>query len=418
MISKGSLSANQLKGIFLTKLILQFCATLTVAQKTGEFCVTGKERVLKAISHQIPDRVPIGEWGIDHDHVSRIIGRPTYWRNRKEETLALWEGRRDEVVESQKNDCVALVEKLDYDIVTVGLVPPKGYRVEDPPRQIAEGVWEDQKGNRYRYCASNDSILALTHKPPREAISEAEIEQAMRELDHFDPSRFELVDFIGEKFGQEKAVLFRNIDIYDCLMSPFGGDQIHQLIMPLIAPDQIKKLYPYAEKLNRIYVEHCAQHDVLICMQGHDFGMNTGPIMSPDVIRDVYFPLMSRVNQIIVSHHMIPFFHCCGNIWKILDDYIAAGYKGYQSIQESAGMDHARLKSLYGDKLTLWTGVQCETLVSGTLEDTRREVQRNLEWLMPGGGFIFGSTNSVQYGAKTENYLAALEIVKEKGVYS
>lgn len=95
-----------------------------------------------------------------------------------------------------------------------------------------------------------------------------------------------------------------------------------------------------------------------------------------------------------------------------------AGYKGYQSIQESAGMDTRKVKEKYGDVLTLWTGVQCETLVEGTLEEVEREVRENLSFLMPGGGFIFGSTNSVQFGAKTENYLKALDVVREYGVYS
>ena len=64
--------------------------------------MTSKERVLKAINHEEPDRVPVGEFAIDHDHVSLIIGRHTYWRNRRDVTLALWDGRRDEVVESYK----------------------------------------------------------------------------------------------------------------------------------------------------------------------------------------------------------------------------------------------------------------------------------------------------------------------------
>ena len=81
-------------------------------------------------------------------------------------------------------------------------------------------------------------------------------------------------------------------------------------------------------------------------------------------------------------------------------------------------MDTRRVKEKYGDVLTLWTGVQCETLVEGTLEDVESEVRRNLELLMPGGGFIFGSTNSVQYGAKTDTYLKALEVVRKYGVYS
>jgi uroporphyrinogen decarboxylase len=111
------------------------------------------------------------------------------------------------------------------------------------------------------------------------------------------------------------------------------------------------------------------------------------------------------------------FLHSCGWIWSILDDLVEAGFEGYQSIQESAGMDTAKVKSLYGDKLTLWTGVQCETLIDASLDDVAKEVRRLLSVCRPGGGFIFGSTNSVQFGAKTENYLKALETVKKYGGY-
>lgn len=380
--------------------------------------MTSKERVIKAILHQEPDRVPVGEWGIDHDHVSRIIGHHTYWRNRKEETIALWEGRRDEVVESLKNDCVELVEKLDYDIITVGLVPPKGYVHPDPPKQIGDGVWQDSKGRIYRYAPSNDSIVCMSHEPPKERITEEDIEKAFEKIKNFDESRFELVDYIAKKYGDEKAIVFRGIDIYGVLMNVFGGDQEHQLILPLIAPEEIKKMYDYALEYNRMLIRHCAQRKVLICMQGKDFGMKTSTIYPPRVMREIFFPLMKKVNEEIVKHGMIPFFHCCGNIWEILDDFVEAGYKGYQSIQESAGMDTRKVKEKYGDVLTLWTGVQCETLVEGTLEEVEREVRENLSFLMPGGGFIFGSTNSVQFGAKTENYLKALDVVREYGVYS
>ncbi len=96
---------------------------------------------------------------------------------------------------------------------------------------------------------------------------------------------------------------------------------------------------------------------------------------------------------------------------------MASGYKGYQSVQKSAGMDTRRMKENYGDKLTLWTGVQCETLIEGTKEELEKEVREYLEICMPGGGFIFGSTNSVQYGANTDNYLRALEIIRNEGIY-
>ena len=380
--------------------------------------MTSKERVLKTIAHQEPDRVPVGEWGIDHDHVSRIIGRHTYYRNRRDETIAIWEGRRDEVVGSYKHDYEELIKKLDYDIITVDLVPPRGYIHPDPPRRIGEGVWEDSRGRIYKYAASNDSIMCIDNKEPaREQVTDEDLARLFASLDQMDDSIFELVDYFGAKYGDEKVVLFRGIDIYDCLMNVFGGDQEHQLILPLIAPEQIKKVRDYALAYNKKLIKHCAENKVLICMQGKDFGMNTSTIMSPAVIRDIYLPLIAEVNREIEAHGMIPFFHCCGNIWAILDDFAAAGYQGYQSIQETAGMDTRRVKEQYGDILTLWTGIQCETLIEGTLAETEQEVRSALEFLMPGGGFIFGSTNSVQYGAKTDNYLKALEIVREYGIY-
>lgn len=377
--------------------------------------MNSKERVIKMINHEEPDRVPIGEWGIDHDHVSRIIGHHTYWRNRKDTTLALWEGRRDEVVESMKNDLVELINKLDYDVVVVELVPPKGYKPVDPPRKIRDGIWEDSKGDIYKYASSNDSIMCVTHSEGKEELTEEDINKSNNI--QLDESVFELVDFIGDKYGNEKAVLFRSVDIYDVLMNPFGGDYNHQLILSSIAPEEIKKLYQSGLEYNRKILQHCAEHKVLIGMQGHDFGMNTGTIMSPTTIRDIFIPFIRMVNEEHIKFGITPFFHCCGRVWSILDDLVATGYKGYQSIQESAGMDTRLVKEKYGKDLTLWTGVQCETMVSGSIDDIVNEVSRNLKFLMPGGGFIFGSTNSVQYGAKTDNYLKALEVVRKEGIY-
>ncbi len=379
--------------------------------------MNSKERVIETIMHREPDRVPIGEWGIDHDHVREIIGRETYCRNRKATTLAYWDGRRDEVVESIKDDYSELIEKLDYDLVTVELVPPKGYRPEDRPVPADDGLWKDRHGRVYRYAASNDSIQCVHWEEGREEISEEDIERLYERADHLEDSQFELIDYFGQKYGGERAVLCRSIDIYKCLMEPFQGDYTHQMMILASEKEEIMKLLDAAAYYNKKIIERCAKSNVLIGMQGHDFGMNSGCIVSPVTLREIFFPLMKRVNNTMKENDMIPFFHCCGKIWDILDDYIESGYAGYQSIQESAGMDNRRVKELYGDRLTLWTGVQCETLVQGTLRETEQEVRRNLETLMPGGGFIFGSTNSVQYGAKTGNYLKTLETVRQYGKY-
>jgi len=381
--------------------------------------MTHRERVAETIRHREPDRVPAGEWGIDHDHVAEILGRPTFWRNRTATTLAMWENRRDEVVEGLKRDCAEFIEKLDYDVVTVELVPPKNSWTSDPPKKVGEGVWRDSRGNEYKYSAGNDSIMALTAGGEgRTELADGEAEAyADARIAAIDDSCFELIDYIGDRYGKERAVLARIVDVADFLYAPFGGNYEHKVTLPLLCGDAMKSLWPACVKYNRFLLERCRGHNVLIAMQGHDFGMNTGCIISPGQIRDVFMPAMRLVNAEIEAAGMIPFFHCCGNVWDIMDDFVSVGYKGYQSIQESAGMDNATMKRKYGADLTLWTGVQCETMLTGTPEEAEAEINRNLEILMPGGGFIFGSTNSVQFGAKTENYLRALDIVHTKGIY-
>lgn len=388
------------------------------AGASEEFVVTGLQRVLKTVEHTEPDRVPVGEWGIDHDHVSRILGRETFWRNRRAVTLALWEGRRDEVVAGSIRDYIDLVEALDYDVVPVGLAPPKGDAPEDPPKKVDEGVWRDRAGRTWKYAASNDSIMRVGEPAPaRESIPDDEFERICERVLTIDESQFEYVDAIGERFGRSRAVVFRDLDTYAPMVASFGGDQAHRMMLTAIAPEQIKRFTDVTVEHNRRLLQRCAGRGVTVAMQGADYGSTTGLMWSPQTIRELFMPVHKGVAEASVELGMIPFFHCCGRIWDILDDWIDAGMRGYQSVQATAGMDLAEVKSRHGDRLTLWAGLNCETLTDGTAEQLETEVLTNLEIGMPGGGLIFGANNSVQFGADTDLYLRALELVRTRGRY-
>ena len=60
--------------------------------------------------------------------------------------MALWEGRRDEAVESSNVDYVEFVRKCGLDIAWVSFVPGRRQEIEKP-RKIRDGVWEDMRGN-------------------------------------------------------------------------------------------------------------------------------------------------------------------------------------------------------------------------------------------------------------------------------
>jgi len=72
--------------------------------------MNSKERVRACIRREPTDAVPLGFYLVDHDVISKIIGRPTYVRNSVAAQLAYWDGRRDEVVESMKADVVDFYE--------------------------------------------------------------------------------------------------------------------------------------------------------------------------------------------------------------------------------------------------------------------------------------------------------------------
>jgi hypothetical protein len=247
--------------------------------------MTGRERFLKTVRHEDPDRVPIGEWGIDHDHVSRILGRETFWRNRRATTLAVWEGQRDEAVEGMKRDYAELIEALDYDVVPVELVPAKGSPPEDPPREVEPGVWRNSEGVTWKYSASNDSIVCVTPPEARERLTAADLEAAREGLLVVDESRFEVVDYICEHFADTRAVVFRSLDGYAPMMEAFGGDEAHRLMMTAIAPEEMRKMQDISVEYNASLMRRAAAKGALVAMQGTDYGSTTACIISPKVCR-------------------------------------------------------------------------------------------------------------------------------------
>jgi uroporphyrinogen-III decarboxylase len=108
--------------------------------------MTSKERVRNAIAKLPVDKVPLGTYLMDCDTISAVIGRETYLRNNPEYQIAIWEGRRDEAVESMKEDLKDLFSKLDcIDLITfkeARIVAPKGF-ILGPSHSIAFGTKYD-----------------------------------------------------------------------------------------------------------------------------------------------------------------------------------------------------------------------------------------------------------------------------------
>jgi uroporphyrinogen decarboxylase len=96
---------------------------------------------------------------------------------------------------------------------------------------------------------------------------------------------------------------------------------------------------------------------------------------------------------------------------------VDTGIDALHGIQPNIGMDVKLLKEKYGDRITLFGAVNCDTLVKGTPADIEQEVEYCLRYGAPGGGYVLTSSNSIQAGASYENYMTMLRVAREKGNY-
>ncbi len=151
---------------------------------------------------------------------------------------------------------------------------------------------------------------------------------------------------------------------------------------------------------------------------GGDLASNAGPIYSPAMFRRFILPRLQRITRVAHEAGLVYVFRTDGNIRPIAQDLLVeSGVDGYGEIDIDAGMDPTALKREF-PHLTLWGGVSCgSTLVSGSPGEIRHEVRRVMESCKPGGGFLFGSSNSIHTGVPTGNFMAMQEAAREFGTY-
>lgn len=154
-----------------------------------------------------------------------------------------------------------------------------------------------------------------------------------------------------------------------------------------------------------------------VFITGTDFGMQSGPFISPQAYRDLFKPFHRQVNDWIHKNtKWKTFIHSCGSVRVYIKDFIDAGFDILNPVQLSAAnMDAKELKKEFGDKLTFWGGgVDTQkTLPFGKPEDVRKEVRERLEIFKPGGGFVFNPIHNVQAQVPVENLLSMFETIKE-----
>ena len=377
-----------------------------------------RERVFAALEHREPDRIPWGEHSIDYNVYEDILGRETFVQAKMRETQALWDGRRDEVVESYKRDRLDLVHALEMDIVFVGRVPPKGYRPE-PMEKLAEGVYRDQDGRIHHVSATTHDLMPVEMNTALHR--EATIESLQEQIDRLeeeppgdpDDSSWELVHHAVREMKDTHFVMLLCGDLE---WPRFGATEEESWMSLVLYPEVCAKIAELRGRRMIREVQLFAQLGVDGIMPCGDLGSSAGLMASPRIYRKMVHPWHKAHVEEAHRLGLKVLKHCCGHVWPIIDE-LAEVYDAYEGIQASAGMDIKKLKGRVGDRLCLWGGIWHEHIVLGTPEDIRNDARYAFAQAAPGGGYIMGSTHSLAVGARRENILEMKHCRDEWGVY-
>lgn len=156
--------------------------------------------------------------------------------------------------------------------------------------------------------------------------------------------------------------------------------------------------------------------------EGDDYGTQQSQLIAPEQFREYYVPHFTRVLQFIKNKKpdVKILFHSCGNVRPIIPDLIEMGVDILNPVHvTAAGMEPVQLKKDFGKYIVFWGGgVDTQhVLPSGTPEQVKDDVKRNIEALAPGGGFVFSTVHNIQAEVPPQNIIAMLEALKEFGKY-
>lgn len=150
---------------------------------------------------------------------------------------------------------------------------------------------------------------------------------------------------------------------------------------------------------------------------GDDLGMDSGPFMSPEVYRKLFKPRHKMLCDYVKKNsNMKTFLHSCGSIYKLIPDLIEAGYDILNPVQTSCrNMEAERLKKEFGADVTFWGG-GADTrhiLNRGTVQEVKDDVKRRLEIFSPGGGYVFNPIHNILPDVPPQNISAMFEAMEE-----
>jgi uroporphyrinogen decarboxylase len=355
--------------------------------------MTSKERVLTTLARQEPDRVPIdysANPGVDVRLKEHFGLKPDDWQG--------------------LNKALG----VDFRAVSAAYKGPRLHK-EIPERSV-DSVWgwitryiDHGTGGYWDYCDF----------PLQNADEETVARWPMPSPDAYDYSGIAAAC----KANKEYAVQVGGAGLA-CIMNTSGFlRSMEQMFVDLALDDPaglllIDRMLAIQLEVTRRELE-AAKGGADFMWIGEDLGSIRGPLISMEMFQKHIKPRHKPFFDLAKAYNLPVMMHTCGSSSWAYDEYIAMGLTAADTLQpEAKDMAPEYLKKKFGDRLAFHGCISTGGPVAfGTVRETIDYCRKTLDIMMPGGGYCFSPTHSLQDNSPTENVVAMYETAHKFGVY-
>ena len=390
-----------------------------------------RERILKALDHEEPDKVPSFELSIDNLRICKHFGEEYVFQGIVKsfsDTYDLYNGDTEKMtktiliatetrsyMKTNMQRHLGLSMKIGIDFATI---PFTGYVLF--PMKCDKTSFVDEYGRIFDLKKNPEDDMDIAYYRDG-AFKSFEDYEAFPPLDPDNPRREKYFKAMKkfEKDSEGKIYVMPSAwAIFEPAWQVFGYTNFSRL---LTNSAKIKTVFDnngkFAVELLKKFIDW--GEDTLFYIFG-DYGYKAGLLMSPKNYREYVFPWINRICKISHKAGIRVILHSCGDIFPIFEDLVNTGIDGIHPIEPTtANPDYNifKLYEKYGDKITFIGNVSPQDLAQKTPEFIKNYTKKLINEIAPGGGFILSSGHSINPAVKLENFLAMHETLKKYGTY-
>lgn len=383
--------------------------------------MTPRERMLAALNHEIPDRVPLD-----------LGGNQTGIHKNAYRKLIQHLGIADEVrildaVQQLAVPCEPLLERLRIDTRYIRAGAAADWKGGIVQAQRDGKLWHDltdEFGIRWSMPEDAPHYMDITLHPLANATLQDVANHPWPKGG--DPGRF--AGLRDRALALKKDTPYAVVSgisgvVYEICWYLRGLEQwfCDLMTQPEFCEAMLDQTLRFWMDWFRAFLDEVGDL-VDVIMIGDDLAGQNGPLFKPELYRRLVKPRHKRLVQYIRSRtHAKIWYHTCGSCVDFIPEIIDNGAHILNPVQISARhMDAADLKARFGNQIVFWGGgVDSQHILPrGTPEEVAANVRQNLQAFMPGGGYVFNNVHNIQGEVPPENIVAMYDTAYECGFYS